>query len=361
MPLSNPKRFLRGAKLKGCAEVPQLDARPPRPGMWFDATETEDGGDDKSAGRCQEQLPLVLLLHGFSGTHQTWDWLRRRLAGRYSLLVPDLPGHGLSAGASSSSSIATTSLSASSDRTKISYSIETTADAIADLIRMTTTGRRGGGMMMRRRRGRKQQQRRVALVGYSLGGRVALDLATRYPELLSCLVLESASPGIEGDAERRERTTRDDALADEIEEKGIQWFVDYWQEMPLFATQKALPRSVLRAVRRDRLSNTPQGLAMSLRTMGAGRMVPLWDKLGDITLPVLIVVGTRDSKYVQLAEEMQRKMGRTSRLVKVEGAGHCVHLERPAEFADALEAFLTMTMTRQTMEGEKKAARGKRR
>jgi 2-succinyl-6-hydroxy-2,4-cyclohexadiene-1-carboxylate synthase len=283
----------------------ELNVRVSRQKIWSEVVARKGAAKDT----------LVVLLHGFTGTHHTWDPLKGRLAGDgYDVVLPDLPGHGMSRGVTSTSG---------GER----MSIEIASEAIARLISREA---RGDGRM------------KVALVGYSLGGRVALDLACKHQELLDCLVLEGASPGIESELERRDRRLRDDLLADELERRGMGWFVDYWQDTQLFATQKELPPSAFQAVRRDRLSNTAGGLAMSLRTMGTGRMVPLWDRLSDLAIPVLIVVGARDTKYSEVAEAMRSRIG-AGRVVNVEGAGHCVHVERPDEFAALLDGFLTMT------------------
>jgi 2-succinyl-6-hydroxy-2,4-cyclohexadiene-1-carboxylate synthase len=273
--------------------MPRLTASKGRPGLWFETV-----GD-------RSKDPLVLL-HGFAGTHRTWDALSERLAERQFLILPDLPGHGRSATSPS----------------RVEMGIGPTSDAVAEAIR-TAAG---------------EGTRRVALLGYSLGGRVALDLACKHQELLSCLILEGASPGIELEDEREERRARDGALADEIERRGVEWFADYWQETPLFATQKCLPQPVLQRLRRDRLSNTARGLAMSLRAAGPGEMVPLWNKMETLRMPVLLVVGRRDARYAAAAEAMRRRI-HGSLVAEVEGAGHCVHLEKPEEFADLVELF----------------------
>jgi 2-succinyl-6-hydroxy-2,4-cyclohexadiene-1-carboxylate synthase len=247
----------------------------------------------------------VVLLHGFTGTHRTWDGLSERLEDGHFLIIPDLPGHGKS-GVSKS---------------REGMSVRATAEAVAELLRTETGGRK------------------AALVGYSLGGRVALDLACAHEDLLSCLVVEGASPGLERGDEREERRGRDDALADEIEARGVGWFVDHWQDTPLFATQKDLPRPAFESVRRDRLSNSASGLAMSLRAAGTGQMTPLWGEIGMLGIPVLIVVGKRDRKYSETGEAMRSRIP-GSTLAAVEGAGHCVHVERPAEFAELVERFL---------------------
>ena len=120
---------------------------------------------------------------------------------------------------------------------------------------------------------------------------------------------------------------------------GVEWFVDHWQEMPLFSTQKELPPRVFEGIRQERLSNTAGGLAMSLRAAGTGRMVPLWRTMETIRMPVLLVVGKRDEKFLETASAMKKRI-RGCLLVEVEGAGHCVHVEKPDKFADLVERFV---------------------
>jgi 2-succinyl-6-hydroxy-2,4-cyclohexadiene-1-carboxylate synthase len=275
--------------------MPELKPSDGRPSLWFE-TRGDRSGDP------------VVLLHGFTGTHRTWDELGERLAEKRFLILPDLPGHGRSG--------------VSPSRAKMG--IGPTSDAVAEVMGLAMGGK-----------GKKK----AALLGYSLGGRVALELACRHQELLSCLILEGASPGIQGDVEREERRAKDDSLADEIERRGVGWFVDHWQETPLFATQKEIPPQACEAVRRDRLSNSARGLAMSLRGAGTGEMLPLWNKIEDLSIPVLLVVGKRDPKYAETGEAMHRMIP-GSVIVEVDGAGHCVHVERPEEFADIVGRFL---------------------
>ena len=272
--------------------MPELEASGGRPKIWY-----ETRGDASNE-------PLVLL-HGFTGTHRTWDGLGERLGRGRFLILPDLPGHGGSGVSSSRSEMG----------------VGATSDALAEVVAQESGGRKAG------------------VLGYSLGGRVALDLACKHQELLSCLILEGASPGIEAEDVRAARRVKDDALADEIDRRGLEWFVDHWQETPLFATQKDLPRAAFEAVRRDRLSNSADGLAMSLRAAGIGAMVPLWDKIGGLKIPVLLVVGKKDRRYAEIAEAMRERIP-GSAVAEVDGAGHCAHLERPKEFAALTERFL---------------------
>ena len=180
---------------------------------------------------------------------------------------------------------------------------------------------------------------RAHMLGYSMGGRLALYLALRYPGRFRRLMLESASPGIADDAARLERRRQDDALADAIEATGIAWFVDYWQGLPLWRTQATLELAVRQAQRRQRLGNDATGLANSLRGMGAGAQPSLWHELPGLRLPTLLLVGELDHKFRAINQAMARLIPDV-RLERIPDAGHNTHLERPAEFARRLRSCL---------------------
>ena len=235
--------------------------------------------------------PALVLLHGFTQTRQSWRRTAQALQGRYRVLVPDLPGHGQAAHRTPS------------------------FDACAAYVRALVPART------------------FALCGYSMGGRIALHSAlTLGPEIVTRLVLVGASPGLADPTARAERRAADDALADRIETLDIETFAREWGSQPLFADQ---PERVAAAAHADRLRNTPAGLASALRGLGTGVMVPLWDRLGDLAIPVTLVVGERDAKFRATADAMLARLP-NARLVVVEGAGHAVQLERPEAVADAI-------------------------
>jgi 2-succinyl-6-hydroxy-2,4-cyclohexadiene-1-carboxylate synthase len=180
---------------------------------------------------------------------------------------------------------------------------------------------------------------RAAVQGYSMGGRLALHFALDAPDRLDALVLESASPGIEDANERAARVEADNALADRIERDGIEAFVDYWQAIPLFASQSRLPAEVLAEQRRRRLGQAPQGMANSLRGMGAGRQDYLLHRLREIRVPTLLLAGALDERYAELARTMGSLI-RDSQLEIIADAGHAVHLEQPDAFLAAVAGFL---------------------
>ena len=163
----------------------------------------------------------------------------------------------------------------------------------------------------------------MTLLGYSMGGRLALTIAVHYPEKVQSLILESATAGLKTEAERQERIQSDNALADKIEANGIEWFADYWGNLPLWANQTAEQKA---ALYQQRLKNSPIGLANSLRGMGTGQMPPLWDALPQLKMPVKLIVGELDSKFLAINREMAALIP-NAQLHVIPKAGHAVHIE----------------------------------
>jgi 2-succinyl-6-hydroxy-2,4-cyclohexadiene-1-carboxylate synthase len=179
---------------------------------------------------------------------------------------------------------------------------------------------------------------RSHLVGYSLGGRVALLLAATHPQRLLSLTAIGAHAGLEGPT-RAARLAEDRELADRIERWGIEWFAGEWAGRPLFAGLARRGPAFLARLDAMRRRQRPEHLAAVLRGMGAGATEPFWDRLSAITVPTLLVAGAEDARYVALAQRLATAIT-GARVEIVPGAGHAVHLERPAEFARLLAAHL---------------------
>jgi 2-succinyl-6-hydroxy-2,4-cyclohexadiene-1-carboxylate synthase len=175
-----------------------------------------------------------------------------------------------------------------------------------------------------------------AVVGYSMGGRIALQAAVRHPDAFRALVLVGATAGIDDDALRRSRRAADEELAAWMELEGIDAVVDHWEAQAVFDTQSD---DLVRAQRPGRLSHDPHDLAAMLRATGQGVLEPLWDRLGGVTIPVLAVAGEDDDKYAELAERLAGALP-NGRVAIVPGAGHAAHLERPEAFAELVAGFL---------------------
>ena len=248
--------------------------------------------------------PVLLMLHGFTGSTASWNRLASSVSHVARPVAIDQLGHGQS--------------DAPADTLR--YRAEACADDVVTLLDLMGIDR-------------------AILLGYSMGGRLALHVADRYPDRLSALILESASPGILTPEERVARMASDEKLATIAEREGIAAFVNRWEKVPLFDSLSRLPEEMRVALRAQRLSNKPRGLASSLRGFGAAVPAPLFDRLSSLTIPTQIVVGELDTKYTIVAHEMVEKMP-NARMEIVPDAGHNVHLERPDQFAAILRRFI---------------------
>ncbi|WP_371933452.1 2-succinyl-6-hydroxy-2,4-cyclohexadiene-1-carboxylate synthase [Halobacillus litoralis] len=185
----------------------------------------------------------------------------------------------------------------------------------------------------------QQGLEKVSLLGYSLGGRTALSFAMLYPEYVDRLILESASPGLPTTEEQLSRQAKDKGLSEKLMEEGIESFVDFWESIPLFDSQRKLPNDVKKALREVRLSQTAGGLSESLLGMGTGHQPSWWDRLSSLKCPVLLVTGEEDTKFRSINREMAERCPRATHRV-VKDAGHTVHLENPGIFAKIVDGFM---------------------
>src|SRR4051794_22426570 len=173
-----------------------------------------------------------------------------------------------------------------------------------------------------------------ALVGYSMGGRIALHAALRRPGALDALVLIGVSAGVDDPEERRRG---DKELAAWIEQHTIEEVVERWESQPVFATQSEELRAGQRA---GRLNHDPRKLAQLLRSAGQGATPPVWDRLHELRCPVLLMAGERDERYVEAANRMASLMP-GARVRIVPDAGHAPQLEQPLLVAELLDEYLS--------------------
>ncbi len=166
--------------------------------------------------------------------------------------------------------------------------------------------------------------------GYSMGGRLCLQLALDRPGVVERLVLVSATAGIEGQAARHNRQVEDVRLASDLERDGVDAFFTRWFAQPLFST--LIPGTP----GRDERIRDVATLAHQLRALGQGSQPDLWDRVGELAMPVTLVAGARDGKYVAIARRLAAAIGRNAEVVLVADAGHAVHLERPVDVAHVL-------------------------
>ncbi|OJG74984.1 2-succinyl-6-hydroxy-2,4-cyclohexadiene-1-carboxylate synthase [Enterococcus quebecensis] len=179
-----------------------------------------------------------------------------------------------------------------------------------------------------------------ALLGYSMGARAALGFTCLFPQKVLQLILESGSPGLESKTERMARKRSDEDLAGFIMSRPIEEFVDKWERLSLFDSQKRLPIQTKKTLRQERLSQRPYGLACSLWYMGTGVQPDFWSALANIDIPILLIVGELDPKFQQIAQKMKTKHPVID-IEIVSGAGHCIHLEKPQVFEEVVLTFLS--------------------
>ncbi|MFD1020548.1 2-succinyl-6-hydroxy-2,4-cyclohexadiene-1-carboxylate synthase [Thalassobacillus hwangdonensis] len=245
----------------------------------------------------------IVFLHGFTSSSKTWETVLPYIRDDYRKIVVDLPGHGC-----------TTSHNGMPD------TMEALCEELAQLLQQLGVDR-------------------TSLVGYSMGGRTALSFAVTHPELVDKLVLASASPGLDSTEEQLARQAKDETLAQFIEKEGIEAFVSYWENIPLFRTQKQLPPDVREKVRKERIDQSAAGLAASLRSVGTGVQPSWWSKLGELELPTCLIVGELDDKFVRINKRMLDELKQAEMHV-VPGVGHAVHVETPRVFAEHVNKFM---------------------
>ena len=235
--------------------------------------------------------PRLVFVHGFTQTGRSWLPVASQFTNDYEVVLVDAPGHGQSGHADAS--------------------LAAGADLLAETCGPAT------------------------YVGYSMGGRLCLQLALTHPELVQSLVLIGATAGIEDDNERAQRRTADEALAFDIVRVGVEAFLRTWLALPLFASLSDEAAGLS-----DRLENTAEGLAASLRNAGTGTQSPMWHQLSAITAPTLVLAGASDAKFTELGKRLVASIGPNATFETIAGAGHSAHLEQPAAVSAAIRTAL---------------------
>ncbi|TAE54179.1 MAG: 2-succinyl-6-hydroxy-2,4-cyclohexadiene-1-carboxylate synthase [Nostocales cyanobacterium] len=249
--------------------------------------------------------PVILFLHGFMGKIDEFDDAIKLLGDNFSYLTLDLPGHG---------------------KTKVLagdeyYKIENTAQGIINLLD-------------------ELEIQECYLVGYSMGGRLGVYLTLHFPERFIKAVIESASPGLRNNTERLARIKKDYQIARKligiIDESEFKDFLDYWYNQEIFGNLKNHPNYY--NMLHSRLENDPLHLGKSLQFLGTGYQPSLWDKFRENRVPLMLLVGEYDEKFIQI-NKLMRCMTTSARMEIISKAGHNTHLENTLAFVQYLNAF----------------------
>lgn len=246
----------------------------------------------------------VVFLHGFTGSAYDWSFIFEELSESYYPIAIDLIGHG-------------------STESPGEIDFYRTGSQIKQLFQIFE----------------ELKLKQFVLVGYSMGGRLALSFALAHPEMLSGLILESTTPGIDDQHERHKRYSRDTDLAYDIEEFGLEEFVDRWLELPLFNTLKNIPPEKYELLKSAKLQNNPTGLANSLRGFSTGIMPNNWERLSELNVNTFLVTGELDGKFTLINDEMEDIIPNAKHNI-ARGSGHVVHLEKTRDFLILVNYFL---------------------
>ncbi len=250
--------------------------------------------------------PVILFLHGFMGNIHEFDEAIKILAEEFSFLTIDLPGHG------------NTQVLGGDEY----YTMANTANALINLLD-------------------KLKINQCFLVGYSMGGRLALYLTLHFPERFAKVVLESASPGLATERERLARVKNDAQiarkLARSITKADFTIFLQNWYNQPIFGAIKNHPN--FESILESRLQNHPIELTKSLQFMGTGNQPSLWNQLNQNTTPLLLLSGEYDQKFIDINTEIAQKC-KLSQLKIINHAGHNIHLENTEEFVKNMKYFI---------------------
>lgn len=249
-----------------------------------------------------ETLPNLVLLHGFMGSGRQFDHLIPELKKFCNPITIDLLGHGNTEGA------------------ELHYRFSS-KEQVADLTKLIS----------------EQLQLPLFLYGYSMGGRLALQLALHRPDLYKGLILESSTFGIEGETEQQARQSLDARRSDAIT-GNFKDFLEDWAKMPLFNSANPAPE-LIEKMNEIQQNQNPFWLANSLQGFGTGTMPCVRDRLGEIPIPVQLLVGGKDSKFLHINRQMEKEL-REPELAVVKDAGHRVHLDRPEELIAQLKNFI---------------------
>ncbi|NDJ24952.1 2-succinyl-6-hydroxy-2,4-cyclohexadiene-1-carboxylate synthase [Nostoc sp. B(2019)] len=253
--------------------------------------------------------PIILFLHGFMGNMDEFDEAIKLLSDdAFSYLIIDLPGHGK------------TQVLAGDEY----YTIENTAHALINLLD-------------------ELKITKCFLVGYSMGGRLGLYLTLHFPERFYKVVLESASPGLPTEAERLERIKSDKQLGRKlirsINKIDFAAFLSNWYNQAIFGSIKNHPE--YDCMIESRLQNNPLELDKSLRFMGTGCQPSLWEKLQENKVPMLLLAGEYDEKFIDINIRMA-KICEFSQLEIIDNAGHNIHFENTLAFVQNVKYFFFM-------------------
>jgi len=239
----------------------------------------------------------VLFLHGFTGSSQSWKHIRKDMS--CSSFAIDIPGHGKS----------------TFNNINKEYNYK---DFRAELYLILQT----------------LNLKKIHLCGYSMGGRIAISFAQKYPELIESLILESSSLGIVNAEDKDNQLSVDCKISEKIN-NSLESFIDEWSLMDLFKHQKYRSEENYQSQKLIRLSHKKEQLAKSLLSFSKGSMPAFQESFNLFDFPIYLINGHDDTKYIKLNRDMM-KINKSCKQFIIDKASHNTHLENSDMFTDIL-------------------------
>ncbi|MBN1637742.1 MAG: 2-succinyl-6-hydroxy-2,4-cyclohexadiene-1-carboxylate synthase [Ignavibacteriales bacterium] len=252
----------------------------------------------------QKDKTPIIFLHGFTGCAEDWRYFVENLSSKYFPIAIDLIGHGKS----------------SKPTEKKYYSTNQIVRQLNNILKTLNLNN-------------------ICLVGYSMGGRISLSYALKYPESVKALILESTSPGIKNEYYRRLRVENDKKIVKLIIEQGLNKFLDFWLNQPLFETQNKIYNKDYENFKKSKYKNSPIGLANTLLGFSTGKMPSYWDRLQSIKQKTLLITGSKDKKFTELNKLMKKQLNNSKHII-IKNVGHNTHLEKKNEYLIILKNYL---------------------
>lgn len=249
----------------------------------------------------EKNKPVILFIHGFMGRGEDWLDVINSLQHEFNCLIIDLPFHGKT--------------TIKEGRSKLTFG--RVGKALISLLEVL-------------------EVKKCHMVGYSLGGRIALYLALRYPDFFHKVVLESASPGLKSEKEIEERIKQDAQRAQSLKNEKLPDFVQEWYKQPIFANLEKHQK--FQELIDSRMKNEPALLLESLNILGTAQQPSLWEELPQLSVPVLLIVGELDNKFKNIAGEMVLKNPNFHPKV-IEACSHNVHFQNPLQYTNIIQNF----------------------
>lgn len=175
-----------------------------------------------------------------------------------------------------------------------------------------------------------QDHERIA-VGYSLGGRILLQLLLRQSNLFNKVIFVSTHPGLSSDADKHERLQSDFRWTEKIDELGLPGFMQQWNAQPVLANSRMRSGDIFKVASAPHIKSV-------LTHFSLGYQPDMRPLIHSLQVPQLWIAGKADMKFVNLHQGL---LAPNITQQVIANAGHRVHQDQPEAFCDSVFRYLS--------------------